>query len=502
VTDGLLSELLGDLYEHAPGGYVFMRPDGSIVRANQTFLAWVGRVEDGLAAGARFQDFLTVPGKLFYENQYAPLLHLQGFVKEVAFDLRREDGEPLPVLVSSVQRLGADGRPALVASLLLEATDRKTYERELLLARRKAERLAAEQALILGQAVEGVILTDAAGRITFVNEAARRMHGLAELGVTVERYAEAYGLLTMDGRPYPPDELPLARAVVRGETVVGALWRVRRPDGTESVLQGSAAPVLAEDGSRLGAVLTMHDVTVERELERQRDAFLATLTHDLKSPVTVIQGYAQLLRSQLARADAAPMLLEATGHIHASARRIDGMLDELVDLAQLRLGRLLALDRRPTDLVALATAAAAQHQAATERHRVELRCAAHALVGLWDQRRLARVLDNLVGNALKYSPAGGLVEVEVRREGDTAVLSVRDPGIGIPADELPRVLEPFGRATNATGFAGMGIGLASVRHLVAQHGGDVVIDSEEGVGTTVAVRLPLPSAGATGADPA
>ena len=490
-----MSEVLGELYEHAPGGYVFTRPDGSIVRANQTFLAWVGLTREEAAAGARFQDFLTVPGKIFYENQYAPLLHLQGFVKEVAFDLRRAGGEPLPVLVSSVQRPGPDGRPAMVASLLLEATDRSAYERELLLARRKAERLAAEQALILGQAVEGVILTDAAGRITFVNEAARRMHGLAELDVGVEQYTAAYGLFTMDGAPHPPAELPLARAVVQGETVVGALWRVRRPDGTESVLQGSAAPVLAEDGSRLGAVLTMHDVTVERELERQRDAFLATLSHDLKSPVTVIQGYARLLRTQLARAEAAPMLVEATGHIDASARKIDGMLDELVDLAQLRLGRSLALDRRPTDLVALAAAAVAQHQASTDRHRVELRCGVSTLVGLWDQRRLARVLDNLVGNALKYSPQGGLVAVEVERKDGVAVLAVRDPGIGIPADELPRVLEPFGRATNAAGFAGMGIGLASVRHLVAQHGGDVVVESEEGVGTTVIVRLPLPPPG-------
>jgi signal transduction histidine kinase len=238
-------------------------------------------------------------------------------------------------------------------------------------------------------------------------------------------------------------------------------------------------------------VLTMHDVTVEREMERQRDAFLATLSHDLKSPVTTILGYARLLGGQAARADASSLLVEATAHIDASARKIDGMLEELVDLARLRMGGSLALDRRPTDLVALAAASVGEHRASTERHRIELRAEPSAMVGLWDRRRLARVLDNLIGNAVKYSPGGGEIAVELGQDGDVAVLTVRDRGIGIPADDLPRVFEPVGRAANATGFAGMGIGLASVRHLVAQHGGDVAIESVEGVGTTVVVRLPL-----------
>ncbi len=132
--------------------------------------------------------------------------------------------------------------------------------------------LNVELESILEQLVEGVILTDLDGKITFVNEAARLMHGVAELGVTVEDYSDTYHLLTMDGRPYPPEELPLARAVLRGETVVDEFWRIQRPDGTEVVAQGSARPIITAAGRQEASVLTLRDVTIQHNLQRERDA--------------------------------------------------------------------------------------------------------------------------------------------------------------------------------------------------------------------------------------
>lgn len=129
---------------------------------------------------------------------------------------------------------------------------------------------AAQRVAILQQIVEGVIVADAEGRITFVNEAARQLHGVAELGVPVEGYAEAYHLLTLDRQPYPPEELPLARAVQRGEIVRDAEWRILRPDGTEVIAQGSATPLTNENGRRTGAVLVVRDVTAQRLVERQK----------------------------------------------------------------------------------------------------------------------------------------------------------------------------------------------------------------------------------------
>ncbi len=111
----------------------------------------------------------------------------------------------------------------------------------------------------LAQLSEGVIVTGADGRITFVNEAATWLHGVARLDVAPDAYAETYQLFTEDGAPYPSTDLPLARAVLRGETVTDARWRIRRPDGTVVLAVGSARPVLGPDGKRLGAVLTVRD---------------------------------------------------------------------------------------------------------------------------------------------------------------------------------------------------------------------------------------------------
>lgn len=149
-----------------------------------------------------------------------------------------------------------DGRVSGVLSLSVEVTD-------LVAERNRLANAAREMAAVLDQIAEGVIVTDAEGRIRMVNEVARRLHGVALLDVAPDQYTQAYSLFTEDGRPHPAEELPLTRAALRGETVTDARWRIRRPDGGEVLVEGSARPVQAEDGSRLGAVLTLRAVEPE-----------------------------------------------------------------------------------------------------------------------------------------------------------------------------------------------------------------------------------------------
>jgi PAS domain S-box-containing protein len=142
----------------------------------------------------------------------------------------------------------------------------------------------AERDAVLGQLTEGVIVTDPAGRITFVNEAAARLHGVAQLDVPPPAYSATYHLFTEDGQPYPPEELPLARAVLRGEIVVDARWRIRRPDGTEVLAIGSARPLHAPGGAPIGAVLTLRDDTARESAEqalRESEAKFRTLADNI-----------------------------------------------------------------------------------------------------------------------------------------------------------------------------------------------------------------------------
>jgi PAS domain S-box-containing protein len=149
VNQALLEESAEDLYEDAPCGYLSTLPDGTVVRANRTFIEWTGVSREALLAGRKFQTLLTVGSRIYYETHYAPLLRMQGAVNEIALEVIREDGRILPVLANSRQKRDGDGTPLFNRITLFDSTDRRRYERELLLARRKAEQVAKDKADLL-----------------------------------------------------------------------------------------------------------------------------------------------------------------------------------------------------------------------------------------------------------------------------------------------------------------------------------------------------------------
>ncbi len=227
---------------------------------------------------------------------------------------------------------------------------------------------------------------------------------------------------------------------------------------------------------------------------RTRDEFLASASHDLKNPLASIKATAQLLDRRLDRPGELDRerLREGLHRLDTIATRAGGLVDELLDLASLQMGRRLDLNRQPADLVQLAREVAQERQLATERHTIRVEGLEPELIGLWDGRRLGRVLANLLDNAVKYSPDGGPIDVRLQRDGDWAAIDVTDQGIGIPAADQRRIFERFQRASNVEQkIGGTGIGLASAWHILDSHGGTITVRSQEGSGTTFTVRLPI-----------
>ena len=149
VDHAIFEESVEELYDQAPCGYLTTLPDGTLVRANQTLLDWIGSTREALLGRSRFQKLLTVGSRIYYETHYAPLLQMQGFVNEVTLDLQCAGGRVRPVVANARQRRGADGAAMLNRIMLFDWSDRKRYERELLLARRKAEQAAKDRADLL-----------------------------------------------------------------------------------------------------------------------------------------------------------------------------------------------------------------------------------------------------------------------------------------------------------------------------------------------------------------
>jgi signal transduction histidine kinase len=226
---------------------------------------------------------------------------------------------------------------------------------------------------------------------------------------------------------------------------------------------------------------------------RERDTFLTLASHELKTPLTSIQGFAALI-DRRAQQDSRMQDRDrqATRVIVNQARRLNNLVTTMLDLSRIHTGQ-FSLDRGSVDMGALVKQIASETQIGLERHTIICDTPDTPTVVLGDVLRLEQVLQNLLQNAVKYSPNGGEIYVRVEQRSDTACLEVRDQGIGIPPNELPHLFERFYRATNADPgqISGLGIGLFVVHEIVTRHGGTLHVQSEEGQGSTFTVCLPL-----------
>lgn len=231
-----------------------------------------------------------------------------------------------------------------------------------------------------------------------------------------------------------------------------------------------------------------------QEAVRLRDMLFSVAAHELRTPITSLLGQAQLLERRAAReGHLSERDRRSTAVIAAQAQRLSTMINSLLDIARLEQGG-LQLDVAPLDLSDLARRVVEEIQPTAERHTLLFETRAAPLMIVGDALRLEQVLQNLVSNALKYSPAGGAVRVTVEQRDGLARVSVADEGIGIPADALPNLFQRFFRAGNAESqtIGGMGLGLYVVKEIVSLHGGTVAVESSEGRGSTFSICLPLP----------
>jgi signal transduction histidine kinase len=346
---------------------------------------------------------------------------------------------------------------------------------------------------------------------------------------------EGRGMLVYHGpsgrSQYPDDELIGGRAFARQRAIFSDDAARDDPEHAELYRTGAALAILAAPisagGQRIGvlcvyaerAPIFAHDdlelvqlladqaavilesrrlidhaaqVMAREEAARLKDDFLSAAAHDLRTPLTTLLIQSQMLQRQIGTAGEDEVTARRVASIHNEAMRLRDLVTDYLDASRAERGELIG-NREETDLAALAGQACERHS--TRRHPCRME-GEQAVIGEFDAGRIGQLLDNLLGNAIKYSPEGGEVVVRTWAEGSHARLSVSDQGIGIPAGDLPNLFDRFHRGGNVDDrrFQGLGLGLYICRGIVEQHGGRIWATSEAGKGSTFHVELPLRAA--------
>jgi two-component system phosphate regulon sensor histidine kinase PhoR len=523
-TAQMRAQELDATFESIADGVTLVDPQGNVLRENGAARCLRERLQETPAGECTVEALLATPARRVLEGSADQESTVRvddtgGETREylVTASPLHLPTPPTGLLPQDQERMGH--APGTIAGAVVVWRD-VTEARRGLVAQRMHIETEARRALlqqILDELPSSVYLVRGRdARLVLANRAAATVWGVPWLpGQPMHEFLEENRIRVCgtDGHPLALEQLATLRAVQHGETVRQQQVTIHHPDGTALPVLVNAVALAAHQFNAAPSALVSHpaehaepaaivvhqDVTALKAAEQLKDEFISIAAHELRTPLAILTGFVQTLLNQTARGKG-PRLSEwqqkSLQGIDLATDRLVDLAEDLLDVTRVQAGR-LELQREPTDLVALARRVLARRQLTTERHALTLVTALPHLVVHADPRRMEQVLSNLIGNAIKYSPEGGAVEVTIRAEHETheALLSVRDQGIGIPLHEQAQVFGRFARAGNAQayGIRGTGLGLYLCRELVEQHGGRIWLESTEGQGSTFFVALPLTS---------
>lgn len=395
--------------------------------------------------------------------------------------------------------LGALGVLAIVTVARLAQHRARLYEEVRVERGRAAEladkerRRADELDAVIENMSEGVTVADSMGRIVRFNRAARQIW---QVSWSEGRYGHVSELMRLDlrypdGRPIPPEELPIDRAL-RGETFSGLESVYTAPDGKRYHLRFGGSAVRDRAGRVVLAVTVYHDVTSIRELERQREEFISVIAHDLRGPITVIAGYAELLARLPPEGHNTERERKAINTISASLQRLNRMVADLLDASRIEAKR-LSLAKEKVDLPQFVREVVERGAKLTEGHPVRVEMRGIVPLAQADPARLEQILLNLLTNAAKYSYPETEILVEIEPVLREVMISVMNQGPGISEEDRAELFTRFHRTRAAVEekVPGLGLGLYITKGLVEAHGGRIWVESEVGRYATFRFTLPV-----------
>jgi protein-histidine pros-kinase len=455
-----------DLLESAPDAMVIVDPDGRILLVNAQTERHFGYPREELVGQC---VELLVPerfrvGHRGHRDGYFADPRLRPMGAGLDLFARRRDGSEFPCEISLAPLETEEGR--LVTAAIRDVTER-----------RRAEEALRLQAHLLELSHDAVIVRNSKHAILSWNRGAEELYGWTEAEVV----GQVLPVLLQTRFPEPLEAIE-AQLLEAGRWE-GELTQIRR-DGADVIVESRHILLRNDRGAPIAFLAINRDITERRAAEQLQREFIAMINHDLLNPVTAIGLHAELLQATESYSP------RSVANILDAARRLERLVNDLLDVSRLETGR-LRISRARVDLAELVKRCAEQVAVTSQDHTIITDLETAPLPGWWDRTRLEQVCQNLLTNAVKYSPAGTAVHVRLSGDGQWARLAVRDRGVGIPEEHLPFIFDRFYRVRSQEHRAeGLGLGLYITRSLVELHGGQIAVQSRTGEGTTFTVRLP------------
>ncbi len=427
---------------------------------------------------------------------------------------QRKDGTLITVSLTLSPIINEQGQVVGASKIARDITESKRAQEQLRLA------LQFDETVMLSMG-EGLFTVDSEGRVTFMNPSAQRILGWTLDELLGRRMHDVTHHTRVDGTPFPREECSAYKVIQTGKMLSEFEDVFIRKDGTFFDVVYSSSP-LRTDGKVTGLVVVFRDISDRKQAEHERtrllqaerearaeaekanrlkDEFLATLSHELRNPLNVVIGYAEILR----RSDESQkhsFVLKAAETIRRNALAQSQLVSDLLDLSRLQMGK-FSLNSQPVSLSTIISDAieTVREEAANKDISLEVNIELEPVVVEGDPIRLGQIAWNLLNNAIKFAPVSGTVKMSLAQQNSSALFVVEDNGLGIAPEFLPHVFEIFRQADAgiARKQGGLGIGLALVKQLTELHGGKVWVESAGvGEGARFSVEVPLYKHGISG----
>ena len=391
----------------------------------------------------------------------------------------------------------------LIRSMLRDARQREELEKlskEVQEAYEKENKVRVQDEALLGSIGDGVVAIDSAGKIMFANKAAEEMLGLKNSEMIGKSYEEILVIETENNEKVAKEKNPLHQALNSGKKIVtdatedktNTIFYYAKKDGTRFPVAITAAPVIL-DGKTIGAIDVFRDVTIERQIDKAKSEFVSIASHQLRTPLTAIRWYAEYLMGGKA-GKLTKKQAEYMNAVYSGNLRMIKLINMMLNISRLEAGK-IKVNKVPTDMKSLLEDIIKEQQFDVDlkKQKLVFECEQKLPQLSTDPALIRQVFQNLISNAIKYTPEGGKIVLSAQKKDEKLLFEVQDNGIGIPENQQNKMFQKLFRADNAmeSSAEGTGLGLYGAKMTAEQLGGKIWFESKQGKGTTFFVELPV-----------